>query len=145
MASHALASILMVDDNPGDVRLTTEALRETGVRAEITAVHDGVEAMAYLRRQPPWAGQATPALVLLDLNLPRMDGRAVLRAIKGDTALRRIPVVVLSTSQAPMDVSDAYDLGANCYIVKPIDLDEFVGVLRDIERFWLGRASLPQG
>ena len=145
MPKRALASILMVDDNPGDVRLTSEALLETGVSAEIVAVHDGVEAMAYLRRQPPFSTRPEPALVFLDLNLPRMDGRTVLRQIKSDPALRRIPVVVLSTSQAPKDVADAYDLGANCYIVKPIDLDEFVAVLRDIERFWLGRASLPGG
>jgi CheY-like chemotaxis protein len=143
MTRNATASILMVDDNPGDVRLTSEALIETGARAELSAVRDGVEAMAYLRRQPPWANQPWPALVLLDLNLPRMDGRAVLRAMKGDPALRRIPVVVLSTSQAAKDVTDAYDLGANCYIVKPIDLDEFVNVLRDIERFWLVCARLP--
>jgi CheY-like chemotaxis protein len=143
MIRTAAASILMVDDNPGDVRLTAEALIETGANAELASVRDGVEAMAYLRCQSPWTTRPRPALVLLDLNLPRMHGRDVLRAMKGDPALRRIPVVVLSTSQAAKDVSDAYDLGANCYIVKPIDLDEFVAVLRDIERFWLVRARLP--
>ena len=135
--------ILLVEDNPGDVRLTVEALREGKVRNNLSVVGDGVEALAYLRREGPNAGAPRPDLILLDLNLPKMDGREVLSAIKKDEALKRIPVVVLTTSKAEEDVIRTYDLHANCYISKPVDLDQFVQVVRSIDEFWLTIVRLP--
>jgi CheY-like chemotaxis protein len=135
--------ILLVEDNPGDVRLTLEALRDAKVRNHLHVVGDGAQAIAYLRREGKWADAARPDLILLDLNLPRMDGRTALQAIKGDPELRRIPVVVLTTSAAEEDVVRAYDLQVNCYVTKPLVLDEFVKVVRSIEGFWLEIVRLP--
>jgi two-component system, chemotaxis family, response regulator Rcp1 len=135
--------ILLVEDSPGDVRLTEEALREGKVRNNLTVAWDGVEALAYLRQEGPYAEAPRPDLILLDLNLPRMDGREVIEAIKTDPSLRRIPIVVLTTSQAEEDVLQAYDLHVNCFITKPADLEGFIRVVRSIEDFWLTIVKLP--
>jgi CheY-like chemotaxis protein len=135
--------ILLVEDNPGDARLAIELLKEAKVYNRLTVVPDGVEALAYLRRQGKYKEAARPDLVLLDLNLPRMDGRQVLKEIRGDETLRRIPVVVLTTSEAEEDILRAYDLTANCYVTKPVDLDQFVKVVQSIENFWLSIVKLP--
>ncbi|MEI6502314.1 MAG: response regulator [Armatimonadota bacterium] len=134
--------ILLVEDNPGDVRLTREALRESKVINNLSVAKDGVEALEMLRREGPHGAQRRPDLILLDLNLPRKDGREVLGEIKEDPDLRRIPVVVLTTSEAESDVHRAYDLHANCYIVKPVDLDQFINVVRTIEGFWFSIVTL---
>ena len=136
--------ILLVEDNPGDVRLTQEALGEAKVRNNLAVARDGVEALAYLRREPPFAEAARPDLILLDLNLPRKDGRDVLAEIKADPDLRRLPVVVLTTSSAEKDILESYNLYANCYITKPVDLDQFVRIVSSIEDFWLTIVKLPQ-
>ncbi|WP_141592424.1 response regulator [Myxococcus sp. AB056] len=135
--------ILLVEDNPGDVRLTVEALKEGKVRNRLSVARDGVEALAFLRRQGAYADAAQPDLILLDLNLPRKDGREVLAEIKVDPALRRIPVVVLTTSKAEEDILRTYDLHANCYIAKPVDLEQFISVVRSIDDFWLSVVRLP--
>jgi CheY-like chemotaxis protein len=135
--------ILLVEDNPGDVRLTMEALKEAKVINNLTVLKDGEEALSYLRRQGSYAQAKRPHLILLDLNLPRKDGREVLAQIKADEALKRIPVVVLTTSQDEQDVLRSYNLHANCYITKPVDLDQFISVVRTIEDFWLGIVVLP--
>ena len=135
--------ILLVEDNPGDVRLTIEALKEAKVINHLTVVRDGVEALTFLRRQDPYAAAPRPHLIVLDLNLPKKDGREVLADIKADDTLKRIPVVVLTTSQDEQDVLKSYNLHANCYITKPVDLDQFVRVVRSIEDFWLGIVVLP--
>ena len=135
--------ILLVEDEPGDVRLTIEALRSARVRNRIHAVEDGVEALDFLHRRPPYAEAPRPDLILLDLNLPRKDGREVLAEIKADPTLRTIPVVVLTTSRARDDVLRSYDLHANCFISKPMDFDEFSTVVKSIEDFWLTVARLP--
>jgi CheY-like chemotaxis protein len=134
--THSPFEILMVEDNPADVRLTREAFRCSPANSSLSVVRDGVEAMAFLRREGDFAGAARPGLILLDLNLPRKDGREVLAEIKADAELKRIPVVVLTTSRAERDVVASYDLNANCYIVKPADLDEFIEVICSTERFW---------
>ena len=136
-------NILLVEDNPGDVRLTIEALREGKVHNNLHVVGDGVEALAFLHRQGPYEDAPIPDLVLLDLNLPKKDGREVLEEIKADPHLRRIPVVVLTTSHAEQDVLRSYDLHANCYITKPVDLEQFINVVRTIEDFWLAVVTLP--
>ena len=135
--------ILLVEDNPGDVRLTQEALGEAKVRNNLAVARDGVEALSYLRREPPFEDATRPDMVLLDLNLPRKDGREVLAEIKADPELRRLPVVVLTTSSAEKDVLESYNLYANCYITKPVDLDQFVGIVSSIEDFWLTIVKLP--
>ena len=135
--------ILLVEDNPGDVRLTIEALKEAKVINHLTVVKDGVEALTVLRRQGSYTAAPRPHLIVLDLNLPRKDGREVLADIKADDNLKRIPVVVLTTSQDEQDVLKSYNLHANCYITKPVDLDQFVRVVRSIEDFWLGIVVLP--
>jgi chemotaxis family two-component system response regulator Rcp1 len=135
--------ILLVEDNPGDVRLTMEALKEAKVINNLTVLKDGEEALSYLRRQGSYAHAKRPHLILLDLNLPRKDGREVLAQIKADEVLKRIPVVVLTTSQDEQDVLRSYNLHANCYITKPVDLDQFITVVRTIEDFWLGIVVLP--
>ena len=135
--------ILLVEDNPGDVRLTIEALRDGKVRNRLSVARDGVEALAYLRRDGNFADAVRPDLILLDLNLPRVDGRQVLAQIKADPQLRTIPVVVLTTSQAEQDVLKVYELQANCYVTKPVDLDQFMKVVKSIENFWLTVVSLP--
>jgi chemotaxis family two-component system response regulator Rcp1 len=135
--------ILMVEDNPGDVRLTVEALKEGKVRNNFHTVEDGVEAMAFLRRQGRHAEAPRPDLILLDLNLPKMNGREVLAEIKEDPELRRIPVVILTVSKAEQDIVKSYNLHANCYITKPVDLDQFLEVVKSIENFWLTVVMLP--
>jgi chemotaxis family two-component system response regulator Rcp1 len=135
--------ILLVEDNPGDVRLTIEALKEGKVRNNLSVAKDGVEALAFLRREGNFAKAERPDLILLDLNLPRKDGREVLAVIKEDPVLRRIPVVVLTTSKAEEDILRTYDLHANCYITKPVDLDQFISVVRSIDEFWLAVVRLP--
>ena len=135
--------ILLVEDNPGDVRLTREALREGKVRNNLYVVSDGVEALEFLRRQGQHTDAARPDLILLDLNLPRKDGREVLQDIKSDPALRHIPVVVLTSSQADQDIIRAYDLHANCYVTKPVDFEQFIHVVRTIENFWFSIVKLP--
>jgi chemotaxis family two-component system response regulator Rcp1 len=135
--------ILMVEDNPGDVRLAVEALKEGKVRNNFHTVADGVEALAFLRRQGQYADAPRPDLVLLDLNLPKKNGREVLAEVKADPDLRRIPVVVLTVSQAEQDILKSYNLHANCYITKPMDLDQFLDVVKSIENFWLTVVKLP--
>jgi two-component system, chemotaxis family, response regulator Rcp1 len=136
--------ILLVEDNPGDARLTQEALDEGKLINDLQVVTDGVEALACLRREGRYADQELPDLILLDLNLPKKDGREVLEEIKKDPVLRRIPVVVLTTSKAERDILRTYDLHANCYIIKPVDLDQFLAVARSIENFWLTVVKLPR-
>ena len=135
--------ILLVEDNPGDVRLTREALKEGKVYSNLHTVKDGVEAMEFLRRQGKYAGVPRPDIILLDLNLPRKDGREVLQEIKSDEVLKRIPVVVLTTSKAEEDVLRTYDLHANCYVTKPVDLEKFMVVVKTIDTFWLTVVTLP--
>jgi CheY-like chemotaxis protein len=139
-----IADLLLVEDNPGDVRLTQEAFKEGKIKINLHVVRDGEEAMAFLRRQGQYAGVPRPDLVLLDLNLPRKDGREVLAEMKGDDSLKRIPVVILTVSKAEEDVLKSYHLNANAYIVKPIDLDQFIKVIRVIEDFWLTVVTLPK-
>jgi chemotaxis family two-component system response regulator Rcp1 len=135
--------ILLVEDNPGDIRLTKEALKEAKVLNRLTVVRDGVEALKCLRRQGEYADASRPDLILLDLNLPKKDGREVLSEIKSDDTLKRIPVVILTTSQDEQDVLKSYGLHANCYITKPVELDQFITVVKAIEDFWLGIVVLP--
>lgn len=136
--------ILLVEDNPGDARLTLEAFKEGRVLNNITVISDGVEALAYLRRQDPkYADAVQPDLILLDLNLPKKDGREVLAEIKEDEHLKKIPVVVLTTSAAEEDVARAYGSHANCYITKPVELDRFLEVVHSIDSFWLSLVKLP--
>jgi CheY-like chemotaxis protein len=136
--------ILLVEDNAGDARLAREAWREARVANHLTWVPDGAEALAYLRREREYAGASRPDLILLDLNIPCRDGREVLTEIKADAGLKRIPVVVLTTSQAEEDIRQAYRLCANCYISKPVDLDQFIQIVRTIEDFWLTVVTLPK-
>lgn len=134
---------LLVEDSPGDVRLTREALREGKVRNNLHVVPDGVEAVAFLRRAGSYADVPRPDLILLDLNLPKKGGREVLEDIKSDPDLMRIPVVILTTSQAEQDVLESYRLRANAYVTKPVDLDQFLRVVKSIEEFWLEIVRLP--
>ena len=136
--------ILLVEDNPGDVGLTLEALKEATLPNKLTVVKNGADALSLLRRQGQYAGAARPDLILLDLNLPKKDGRKVLAEIKGDDNLKRIPVVILTTSEDEQDVLESYNLHANCYIVKPLDLDRFITVVKSIEDFWLRIVVLPK-
>jgi len=136
--------ILLVEDNAGDVRLTMEALKDSGFPARVHVARDGVEAMNYLNRRPPFTDAARPDLILLDLNLPRRTGREVLVDIKSTPELRRIPVMILSTSRSEADVLFSYDNHANCYVQKPMEFDRYFEVVQSIERFWCGVASLPQ-
>jgi two-component system, chemotaxis family, response regulator Rcp1 len=140
-----LIEILLVEDNPGDVRLTQEALRDAKVRNNMGVAIDGVEALAYLRQEGEFAKAFRPDLILLDLNLPRKNGFELLDIIKGDNNLRRIPVVILTTSQAEQDVIRSYNLHANAYVTKPVDLEQFVKVIKSIEGFWLEIVKLPNG
>jgi chemotaxis family two-component system response regulator Rcp1 len=135
--------ILMVEDNPGDVRLTREALKGAKVWNQVQVVEDGVAALDYLYRRPPYEAAVRPDLILLDLNLPRLDGREVLATVKSDPSLKLIPVVVLTTSQAEEDVLRAYHLSANCYVTKPVDLHQFNRIVLAIEQFWLTVVTLP--
>jgi two-component system response regulator len=133
----------MVEDDPGDVRLTREALKGSKVLHSLNVVEDGVAALDYLRKVAPYQNAVRPDIVLLDLNLPKKDGREVLSAMKEDPALRSIPVVILTTSQAEEDVLRAYNLNANCYVTKPVDFDQFMRIVRTIEEFWLNIVTLP--
>jgi chemotaxis family two-component system response regulator Rcp1 len=135
--------ILLVEDNAADVRLTREALKDAKVHNQLHVAADGVEAMAFLRREGRHAGAPRPDLVLLDLNLPKKDGREVLEEIKQDAGLQNIPVVILTTSQAEEDVLRSYQLRANAYVTKPVDLERFLEVVRSIESFWLEIVRLP--
>jgi chemotaxis family two-component system response regulator Rcp1 len=135
--------VLLVEDNPGDVRLTREALKDGKVSNNLSVTPDGVEALRFLRREGAYADAPRPDVVLLDLNLPKKDGRQVLREIKEDPSLRMIPVVILTSSEAERDIAGAYALQANCYITKPVDLDQFITVVRSIEDFWFSIVKLP--
>jgi len=138
-----LMDILLVEDNPGDARLASEAFKEGGSQTRLHVVADGIEAMAFMRGEGRYADLPRPDLVLLDLNLPRKDGREVLAEIKQDIRLKRTPVIVLTTSQAESDISHGYELHANCYIVKPVDFDRFIEVVKGIEGFWRNMVRLP--
>jgi chemotaxis family two-component system response regulator Rcp1 len=138
-----ITEILLVEDNPGDARLVVEALKEDGVAKHLTVVQDGAAALEFLRGQGKCRDAERPDLVLLDLNLPGKNGRQVLCEMKGDPDLRRIPVVILTTSNAEADILESYDLHANCYIVKPVDLPQFLRVVRGIEDFWFSIVKLP--
>jgi chemotaxis family two-component system response regulator Rcp1 len=135
--------VLLVEDNPGDIRLIQEAFKEGDVFSHMNIARDGEQAMAYLRQEGPYSNSPRPAFILLDLNLPRKDGREVLAEIKGDTLLRQIPVVILSTSTNVEDVRRAYDLHANCYVPKPFDVDRLGQLGRTLEEFWLNTVLLP--
>jgi two-component system, chemotaxis family, response regulator Rcp1 len=135
--------ILLVEDNPGDVRLTMEALKDSRLLNHIHVVKDGIQALAFLHHEGDYASAPRPSLILLDLNLPRKDGREVLAEIKVDPVLRSIPVVVLTTSEAEQDIIKSYNLHANCYITKPFDLEKFIQVVKTIEDFWLTIVKLP--
>jgi CheY-like chemotaxis protein len=136
-------TILLVEDNPADARLVVESIVETGARIGLDVVEDGVEALKYLRREGSFEHARRPDLIVLDLNLPKKDGRDLLRDIMADEELRRTPVVVLTSSRAEEDVLKCYELGANCYITKPVSLERFIEVVRAIESFWLNIVTLP--
>lgn len=137
--------VLLVEDSPGDVRLTREAFQDVNPSVHLHVASDGVEAMAFLRHEGTHINAPRPDLILLDLNLPRMDGREVLAHIKGDDGLKTIPTVVLTTSDAETDIATSYQLHANCYLTKPAQFDEFSDLVRCVNDFWLTRAKLPQG
>jgi len=136
--------VLLVEDSPGDVRLTQEAFREANITIQLHVVPDGVEAMEFLRNEGGHAESPRPDLILLDLNLPRMDGREVLALIKADADLKSIPTVILTTSEAEVDIAKSYDLQANCYLSKPVQLDSFESLVKSINDFWLTKAKLPK-
>ena len=135
--------ILLAEDNPGDVQLIREAMKDGKLSSRLHVVTNGVEAMTFLRRENKYASVPTPGLILLDLNLPRKDGREVLAEVKADPLLRRIPVVVLTSSEAERDILESYELHANCYIIKPVDLERFLHVVKSVEDFWLSTVKLP--
>jgi len=136
--------LLLVEDNPGDVRLMKEAFREGKVFCRINVVEDGVEAMRYLRREGKYREVGRPDIIMLDLNLPKKDGREVLEEIKFDENLKRIPVMVLTTSSDEQDILRSYNLHANCYITKPVELEKFIHLVKSIESFWLTLVKLPE-
>jgi chemotaxis family two-component system response regulator Rcp1 len=136
--------VLLVEDSPGDVRLTREAFRDVGMPVHLHVAVDGVDAMAFLKREGIHTNAPRPDFILLDLNLPKMDGREVLARIKGDESLKTIPTVVLTTSDADADITNSYQLQANCYITKPVQLDEFEALVKNISDFWLRKVKLPQ-
>lgn len=143
-ATHGIPiEILLVEDDPDDADRTMDALRDGRVRNRVTLVEDGVEAMAYLRREGKYAAAPRPDLILLDLNMPRMNGREVLAKVKHDDDLRRIPVVIMTSSDDEKDVLAAYNLYVNCYVTKPVDVDQFIGVVKSIEHFWFSIVKLP--
>jgi chemotaxis family two-component system response regulator Rcp1 len=146
MSDHQIVKpveILLVEDNPGDADLAREALENSKFHNRLHVVDDGEKVMAFLRRQDPYSSAPRPDLILLDLNLPKKDGREVLAEIKADDSLKRIPVVILTTSMAEEDILKSYNLHANCYITKPIDLNQFLHVVKSIENFWLSIVVLP--
>jgi chemotaxis family two-component system response regulator Rcp1 len=136
--------LLLIEDSAADVRLTQEALGEAGADVNIHVVADGASALQFLRHEPPYSAAVRPDLILLDLNLPGIDGREVLRQVRHDRSLVRIPVLVLSSSTAPDDVNGAYDLCANCYLAKPLHFSEYLRLFREIDQFWLRTARLPE-
>jgi len=136
--------ILLVDDNEGDVLLTKEALEEAKIVNRISVAYDGVQALRFLKKEPPFMEQDSPDLILLDINLPRMDGTEVLGIIKSDPELKRIPVIMLTTSSSEKDIITSYNNYANCYITKPVDLERFMDVVRTIEDFWISIVKLPK-
>jgi CheY-like chemotaxis protein len=138
-----MIEILLVEDSPDEAALTVDALRDGRVRNRVTVVEDGVEAMAYLRREGRHRAAPRPDLILLDLNLPRKNGREVLAEVKQDLELRRIPVVIMTSSDDEKDILAAYNLHVNCYVTKPVDLDQFIGVVKSIEHFWFSIVKLP--
>jgi chemotaxis family two-component system response regulator Rcp1 len=140
----SLASILLVEDNPGDVRLMREALKANEMSKALSVVEDGEQALFFLKRSGVFADAPRPDLIFLDLNLPRKDGREVLAEIKSSNDLRRIPVIVLTTSESDVDIKKAYELHANCYVKKPADLDEYLSVVKACESFWLHVVRLPR-
>lgn len=135
--------ILLVEDNPGDIRLTKEALKEFKVLNNLSVATDGVEATDFLHKKGEYKDAPTPDIILLDLNLPRKDGREVLKEIKQDINLKKIPVVILSTSESESDIIGSYDNYANCYITKPIDFDNFINVVKQLQNFWVSIVKLP--
>lgn len=145
MKSHKdeVMQILLVEDNPGDIRLTQEALKEGTIKNVLNVVKDGVEALDYLKKKGKFMNNPTPDIILLDLNLPRKDGREVLAEIKSDEYLKLIPVIILTTSDADQDIIRSYKLHANCFITKPVDLDQFIFIIRQIEIFWFTVVKLP--
>jgi CheY-like chemotaxis protein len=136
--------VLLVEDNPGDIRLTQEAFKDGRILVNLTVATDGVQAIDILHHRGPYAATPRPDLILLDLNLPKKNGREVLVEIKADEELKRIPVIVMTTSKAEQDIHRVYNLNANCYITKPVELDEFLNVVRSIEDFWLTIVTLPR-
>ncbi len=142
--SYKYATVLLVEDNQDDIELTLEALHDSKVRMNIDTVSDGLSAMAYLRREGKYADKPRPDLVLLDLNLPLMDGREVLKEMRADKELTEIPVVILTTSEDEGDILKAYKLHANCYITKPVDFERFTEIIRQVEGFWLQLVKLPR-
>ncbi len=144
-AEASIVEILLIEDNPGDVRLTKEALKDGHVLNNLHVVEDGQQAMAFLRHRAEYKGAPTPDLIIMDLHLPGKDGQTLLKEIKADRKLRRIPVVVLTTSEAKDDILQAYESQASCYVTKPVDLDQFLSIVRSIEDFWLKIVKLPQG
>jgi chemotaxis family two-component system response regulator Rcp1 len=140
---HRPIEILLAEDNPGDVRLTQEAFKEGRILNQLHVVSDGMEALAFLRQEGEYRQSPRPDLILLDLNMPRMNGRELLGVIKQDESLRRIPVVILTTSDAEEDIARSYDMHANCYVSKPVDFERFIQVVRSIQDFWLAVVTLP--
>jgi chemotaxis family two-component system response regulator Rcp1 len=138
-----MSEILLIEDNPADILLTKEAFKECRYEHNITAFKDGIEALKYLRRKGQYTNSKVPDLVLLDLNLPKKDGRELLAEIKSDSTMNSIPVIVLSTSRNENDIKTSYELKANCYICKPVELDSFINIILSIEKFWLKTVSLP--
>jgi len=136
--------VLLVEDSPGDVRLTEDAFRETNRAIHLHVAYDGVEAMAFLRKEGSFADAPRPDFILLDLNIPKMDGREVLAQIKKDVKLKTIPTIILTTSEAEADILKSYELQANCYLSKPVQLDEFEAVVKSINDFWMTKVKLPQ-
>jgi CheY-like chemotaxis protein len=139
-----MAEVLLIEDNPGDVILTIEAFKECTQQHNISAVRDGIEAIKYLKRIDEFAACTVPDIILLDLNIPKKDGREVLAEIKSDINLRLIPVIILSTSLNDRDIFTSYELRANCYISKPVELDDFIRIITSIEKFWLKTVRLPK-
>ena len=143
MSNSKQVEILLVEDSPGDVRLTQEALGDAKIQNRLNVVNDGIEALAYLHQEGHYGDAPRPDLILLDLNMPRMDGREVLAAVKSQDSLKTIPVVVLTTSEADADILKSYELHASCYITKPVDLEQFIRVVAGIEEFWFSIVKLP--
>jgi CheY-like chemotaxis protein len=143
MNGKKIVDVLLVEDDPGDVELTREGLAAGKLHVNLHTVDDGLQALSYLRREEPYADSVRPDIILLDLNLPRMDGRETLKEIKADACLRSIPVVVLTTSEADTDILKCYDLGASCYITKPVGFDAFLKVVKSLEDFWFTVVKMP--